>query len=95
MRIPEWIEPVWHWLTTSRYTRELENSVHLLREDILRLRQENRGLLNSVLVRGGFQPVEEAAERTPVSYPRTRSPQQLARHLEMQSRPRAKADGEG
>jgi len=80
---------LWHRLTTTRYTRQLEAEVQVLAEEIERLRKENRGLLNSVLIRSGFPPIEDAAESArggPLKYMRSRSSQQLARRLEMESR---------
>ncbi len=52
----------------SRYTRHLEVEVE-------RLRAENRALLNSLLVRSGFQPLDApAGEHKPVTaQPRKRS----------------------
>jgi hypothetical protein len=45
---------IWHWLTTSRYTR-------LLEEELARLRLENAALRNSIYVRAGVPPIEYAA----------------------------------
>lgn len=42
---------LWHRLTTTRYTVMLE-------DEIDRLRQENRALLNSLLTRAGVQPID-------------------------------------
>jgi hypothetical protein len=44
---------VWHWLTTTRYTR-------LLEEELARLRIENVALRNSIYARAGVPPVEYA-----------------------------------
>lgn len=44
-------EALWHRLTTTRYVRLLEDEVD-------RLREENRGLLNSLLTRAGVQPID-------------------------------------
>jgi hypothetical protein len=41
----------WHRISTTRYTAWLEDEVE-------RLRAENRGMLNSLLVRGGVQPID-------------------------------------
>jgi hypothetical protein len=46
----EWPE-LWRKLTTTRYTAWLEDEVE-------RLRAENRAMLNSLLVRGGVQPID-------------------------------------
>lgn len=45
---------LWHRLTTTRYTTWLEQEVE-------RLRQENRAMMNSLLVRGGVQPIDTPA----------------------------------
>ena len=42
---------LWHRLTTTRYTVWLEDEVQ-------RLREENRALMNSLLVRAGVQPID-------------------------------------
>lgn len=44
----------WHWLTTTRYTR-------LLEEELARLRIENVALRNSIYARAGVPPVEYAS----------------------------------
>lgn len=44
-------QELWHRLTTTRYTAMLE-------DEIDRLRQENRSLLNSLLTRAGVQPID-------------------------------------
>jgi hypothetical protein len=46
----ETLEKVWHWLTTSRYTR-------LLEERVARLETENAHLRNSIYVRAGVGPL--------------------------------------
>jgi hypothetical protein len=43
-----------HWLTTTRYTR-------LLEEELSRLRLENAALRNSIYARAGVPPIEYAA----------------------------------
>jgi hypothetical protein len=45
------MKELWHWLTTGSYTAMLEDEVD-------RLREENRSLLNSLLVRAGVQPID-------------------------------------
>ena len=45
-----WIERVWHWLTTTRYTR-------LLEECLARLEAENAHLRNAIYARAGVGPV--------------------------------------
>lgn len=47
------IQLIWHWLTTTRYTRLLEN-------ELARLRIENAALRNSIYARAGVPPVEYA-----------------------------------
>ena len=44
----------------SRYTRHLE-------EEVTRLRAENRAMLNSLLARSGFPPIDLAAAGAPVT----------------------------
>ena len=50
----EQIAEVWHWLTTTRYTR-------LLEDEVSRLRVENVALRNSIYARAGVPPIEYAA----------------------------------
>ena len=50
----EKIAALWHWLTTTPYTR-------LLEEEVARLRIENVALRNSIYARAGVPPVEYAA----------------------------------
>jgi hypothetical protein len=45
---------LWHWLTTTPYTR-------LLEEELARLRIENAALRNSIYARAGVPPVEYAS----------------------------------
>lgn len=45
------LSELWHSLTTTRYTRFLE-------EENERLLQENRALMNSLLTRAGVQPID-------------------------------------
>ena len=54
----EEIRSLWHWLTTTRYTR-------LLEEELARLRVENIALRNSIYARAGVPPVEYAATLAP------------------------------
>ncbi|NDQ58032.1 MAG: hypothetical protein GZ088_13250 [Acidipila sp.] len=53
---------LWHWLTTTRYTR-------LLEEEVVRLRVENVALRNSIYARAGVPPVEYAAALAPAFSP--------------------------
>src|SRR5712664_3664301 len=52
-------------LTKSRY-------VHLLEEEVARLRAENRALMNSLLGTAGFPPVEYPEPAKPQPLPRLR-----------------------
>ena len=47
----EALKALWRYLTTSRYTIMLE-------DEVSRLREENRGLLNSLLTRAGVSPID-------------------------------------
>jgi hypothetical protein len=38
-------QTIWHWLTTSRYTRRLESEIEFLQTEITRLRTDNDGLV--------------------------------------------------
>jgi hypothetical protein len=54
------IREIWQRLTTSRYARALEafaHTEHALKEEIARLRAENRALLNSILGIAGIPPI--------------------------------------
>ena len=44
----DYIAVVWHWLTTSRYTRRLEAEIAQLRSDNDRLRGDNDALLKAL-----------------------------------------------
>jgi hypothetical protein len=57
---------LWHRLTTTRYTAWLEDEVE-------RLRAENRAMLNSLLVRGGVQPIDTPAPTPRVGRRMTRN----------------------
>ncbi len=59
-RIHEIWPQLWHWLTTSRYTRALEG-------ELARLRAENRALVNSILGIAGIPPLpaRDSADRAP------------------------------
>ncbi len=72
----------WHWLTTSRYTRTLE-------EEVARLRAENRALVNSLLGTAGVPPLQvdssqSTVDRKPIPAVRRRSWQQIGRMLEIE-----------
>lgn len=57
-RFVEWFACV-RRAVSSRYVRMLEDEAARLREDIARLRLENRALLNSLLGTAGVPPVED------------------------------------
>lgn len=64
---------LWRRLTTTRYTMRLEDEVE-------RLQAENRGLMNSLLVRAGVQPID-----TPKPVPRPgRSPSRYQRQVQIE-----------
>lgn len=60
--------------------------VHMLEEEVVRLRGENRALVNSLLGTAGFPPIspEDDARRGPVALPpvRRRTWSQIARERE-------------
>ncbi len=60
MTIAETWQAMWRWLTTSRYTRALE-------EEVGRLRTENRALTNSLLGTAGIPPLDfsDGAKKLP------------------------------
>lgn len=75
---------IWRWLTTSRYTRTLE-------EEVARLRAENRALVNSLLGTAGVPPLQTETgtpggrEAGKTAAPiRRRSWQQIGRMLEIE-----------
>jgi hypothetical protein len=73
---------LWHWLTTSRYTRALEG-------EVARLRAENRALVNSLLGTAGVPPLQSDSsqapgDRKPIPAVRRRSWQQIGRMLEIE-----------
>lgn len=72
---------IWHWLTTSRYTRNLELAVELLRAEQDRLRAENRALLNSLLGTAGHAPIDSPTVAKEVPIARRRSWPQMQAHL--------------
>lgn len=78
------LEAFWRWLSTSRYTRQLEADNDLLREENVRLKQENRHVLNSLLAVTGHAPIEDGKPPAMVRLPprRSRSWPQIARYLE-------------
>jgi hypothetical protein len=56
---------VWHWLTTSRWERQLEETVAALEEENAALRKDNRALQNSLLSGAGVTPLPEFEEVKP------------------------------
>ncbi len=60
MTLAETLQAWWRWLTTTRYTRALEDEVE-------RLRAENRALTNSLLGTVGIPPLDfsEGAKKPP------------------------------
>ncbi|HUL33780.1 MAG TPA: hypothetical protein VL128_07850 [Candidatus Eisenbacteria bacterium] len=62
--------------------------VGMLEGEVLRLRMENRALMNSLLGTAGFPPVEFAEPAKPVELPRMRrrSWQQIQRKNEIEAR---------
>jgi hypothetical protein len=76
--IGTWIGSVRH-LFASRYVRLLEEDLVRQREEIARLRLENRALLNSLLGTAGVPPVEDPRPVPPPIAPiRRRSWPQIA-----------------
>jgi hypothetical protein len=58
------VREIWQRITATRYTRALEASARIecvLREEIARLRTENRALLNSILGIAGVPPLPAIA----------------------------------
>jgi hypothetical protein len=54
------LREIWKRITTTRYTRALEAFAHMecaMKEEIARLRAENRALLNSILGIAGIPPI--------------------------------------
>lgn len=79
----ERISQFWTWLTTSRYTRLLEQEKARLQEEVDRLKRENFAMMNSMLGLAGAAPIELDRDRkVPVTPPRAHSWNQRARELE-------------
>ena len=57
----------YHWLTTSRYTRRLEQEIAQLKADNERLRGDNDALLKALYPAIKAARVEPAASQTPKS----------------------------
>ncbi len=75
----------WRKVTTSRYARLLETTVDLQRAEIERLKADNRALYNSMMVRGGFTPLDDGEPAKSAPMPKRRSWQQLSRNLEIEA----------
>jgi hypothetical protein len=89
MNIGQWLRSVRQALS-SRYVRMLEDEVARLREEISRLRLENRALLNSLLGTAGVPPVEEPRPAPqPIQAVRRRSWPQIAASRESEAERRA------
>ena len=61
------LKAFWHWLTTSRYTRELERQRDALQTRVDRLERDNLMLMRQLYPRLGLQPDEPTP--TPVISP--------------------------
>jgi hypothetical protein len=51
------LRAAWHWLWTSRYTRQLEETNAVLEEELAASRREIRNLENSLLTGAGVAPL--------------------------------------
>jgi primosomal protein N'' len=54
------LERIWHWLTTTPYTRLLESQMEKLERENLRIAQENLALHNTLLARVGALQIDPA-----------------------------------
>ena len=61
-----------HELFERRYVREIEEELSRARDEIERLRGENRALMNSLLGTAGFPPIEFPVAAAPRELPRLR-----------------------
>ena len=85
LRIGQWLDRA-RRAFGSRYVRLLEDEAARLREEISRLRLENRALLNSLLGTAGVPPVEDPrAQPASVLPVRRRSWPQIAAARERES----------
>jgi hypothetical protein len=87
----EKLEQAWLWLTTSKYTRNLERSIDLLESQVTELRRDNRALMNSLLGTVGVAPVDVPERLKEVPRLHRRSWQQLQRQRTMESARRPSA----
>ena len=90
------ISTFWRRITTARRTLALEAAARMeceLKEEIARLRAENRALLNSILGIAGVPPITVVAEPAPVAPRRGSDPLVAAAKEEscQEGIPRAKA----
>lgn len=69
---PSFLSSLWHWLTTTRYTRQLE-------ERVARLEAENAHLRNAIYARAGIGPVPLGP--APEGNPEKRLPQPVRRPI--------------
>ena len=73
----------------SRYVRLLEDDLTRAREEVSRLRAENRALINSLLGTAGVPPIETHATQATVLPVRRRSWPQISAAREAQAAERA------
>jgi len=74
MQLPNHLADIWHWLTTTRYTR-------LLEVRLARLEAENAHLRNAIYARAGVGPVPLGPVTPPNAAAERRSPQPLQRPI--------------
>lgn len=66
------IRGLWHWLVTSRYTRQLEETNLALELENEELRADNRALINGQLQQAGVRALPEVETKQPPTVPRFR-----------------------
>lgn len=86
------IREIWQRITATRYTQALEAQLARLQAENVRLRQENRALLNSILGITGIPPVSVATPNAGVSGT-TSSAENPRTYPTLQSGPEAPASG--
>ena len=87
------IRAAWHWLCTSRYTRQLEETNAVLEEELAAKAREIRALENSLLSGAGvapLPPVEEVKSK-PIQRIRRLSLHQRQKLFEVRTLPKEKA----
>jgi|SRR5579862_3813208 len=62
----------WHWLVTSRYTRQLEETNLALEIENEELRRDNRALMSAQLQQAGVRALPELEEKKLPTVPRYR-----------------------